>query len=166
VSTITNERLAELELTDKDIARFWSKVDRRGPDECWEWSGSKNPDGYGLFSLRGRGYRSHRVSWSIAHGGVPCGMHVCHHCDNPACVNTSHLFIGTNYDNMRDKVLKGRHPNTKKTACIHGHQLCGENLYISPRGSRECRACKRNIDHARRGKSRQQRTDAAERGEA
>lgn len=92
--------------------RFWSKVDRRGPNECWEWLASRNK-GYGQMSAGRRGDKpliASRVSWEIAHGKIPNGLYVCHHCDNPPCVNPQHLFLGTLQDNFRDRYRKGRYP--------------------------------------------------------
>ena len=92
--------------------RFWAKVDKRGPNECWEWQGYKIPAGYGQIreGVGGsRNLRVHRVSWELANGcPIPTGKFVCHHCDNPSCVNPAHLWIGTNADNQRDMVNKGR----------------------------------------------------------
>ena len=90
--------------------RFWSKVDRRGPDDCWTWTAARDKDGYGHFSINtaAPGGRAHRASWVFANGPVPPGLCVCHRCDNPPCVNPGHLFLGTNSDNMRDREAKGR----------------------------------------------------------
>lgn len=91
-------------------SRFWAKVDKRGPDDCWLWIARCNAQGYGKFSLPvQRKTGAHRFSWELAHGRpVPAGLFVCHSCDNPPCVNPAHLWIGTHTDNMRDMVEKGR----------------------------------------------------------
>jgi len=100
-----------MDLTEKDIARFWSKVDKRGEGECWEWKASCQVNGYGQFALK-RGkvilQRSHRVAYIITYGNIPDGLIVCHHCDNKKCCNPNHLFAGSYSDNNWDTVLKGR----------------------------------------------------------
>ncbi len=70
-------------LTQKDIDRFWAKVDIRGPEECWPWTGSQIPGGYGLFSIKGRPYLSNRVAMFISTGVDAPDQLACHHCDNP-----------------------------------------------------------------------------------
>ena len=93
-----------------DYERFMSFVDTSG--ECWLWKGFRNPKGYGTFWLSPRKQMAHRVAWTFAHGPIPLGMRVLHHCDNPSCVRPTHLFLGTPLDNMRDMIAKGRarHP--------------------------------------------------------
>lgn len=87
--------------------RFWSKVQRS--EGCWTWLASKSRRGYGQFNYQGRSVQAHRLAYQFAVGPIPEGMQVCHHCDNPPCVNPTHLFLGTNGDNVRDCVQKGRH---------------------------------------------------------
>ena len=88
--------------------RFWAKVDKRGPDECWPWTASKNAAGYGWFGFNGRVQRAHRVAFQIAHSADISGQFVCHSCDSPSCVNPAHLWLGSPRDNMRDMAAKGR----------------------------------------------------------
>ena len=89
--------------------RLWMRVDKRSPDECWSWIGSLGVGGYGyMLDDDGKGTRPCRVAWSTIHGPIPSGMCVCHHCDRPRCCNPSHLFIGTQNDNIQDMKLKGR----------------------------------------------------------
>jgi hypothetical protein len=87
------------------------------PNGCLEWQGTKNKQGYGLVATRygdGRitkkphNYKVHRVMWEIHHGKIPDGLVVCHHCDNPSCINIDHLFLGTLIDNYQDCYNKGR----------------------------------------------------------
>lgn len=96
-------------LTKKDKARFWAKVDKSaGPDGCWLWTACKFHDGYGQFHGAKRTLKSHRVAWMLANGQIKRGICVCHRCDNPACCNPAHLFLGTHMANMIDRDLKQR----------------------------------------------------------
>ncbi len=98
--------------------RFWAKVDRRGPDECWPFLGARDKKGYGRFRTGSKRDGSaentpaHRVAWAIAFGAIPEDKpHVLHRCDNPPCQNPAHLFVGTNADNVADMDAKGRRRN-------------------------------------------------------
>lgn len=94
--------------SESDTRRFWGKVDRKSDDECWEWTGSKLRGGYGNLRVNKHTFQVHRYSYQLHYGEIPKGMLVCHTCDNPACVNPGHLFLGSHLDNARDKVAKGR----------------------------------------------------------
>lgn len=88
--------------------RLWRKVSKAAPSGCWEWQGSKDKKGYGRININKRPVLTHRFAWELENGPIPDGKDVLHSCDNPCCVNPSHLFLGTNDDNIADKVDKGR----------------------------------------------------------
>jgi hypothetical protein len=110
--------------TTQPAERFWAKVQKT--DACWIWTGSKNEFGYGTFTRRSgeSPRRAHRFAWELVRSAIPKGLSVLHNCDNPACVNPDHLFLGTHRDNMHDMVQKGRarvggpsqQPNTEQRA--------------------------------------------------
>ena len=85
------------------MKRFWVKVGRYGPSECWPWKASTDRHGYGYFRLDGGMRKAHRVAYELTHGPIPDGQVVRHRCDNPGCVNPGHLELGTQADNVRDR---------------------------------------------------------------
>lgn len=99
-------------ITEKERLGFWERV--KISDEnfyngtpCWEWTLCLYR-GYGRYNISGRKQLCHRISWTLVNGEILDGLYVLHHCDNPKCVNTEHLFLGTALDNVRDKINKGR----------------------------------------------------------
>jgi len=116
----------------------------RAESGCWLWKAGMNHAGYGWFNTFGKSRLANRVSWELYCGPIPVGLKVLHHCDVPACVNPEHLFIGTDADNVRDKMQKGRwRIKPPITHCKHGHEFTAANTYLKPQnGRRACRICK------------------------
>lgn len=110
------------------MERFWDKVDRAGPDECWEWTGGIT-SGYGMFWLVDKNCRAHRVSWELTYGEIPEGLYVLHRCDNKPCVNPAHLFLGTHSDNMKDMYSKGLGDDKRGEAC-HASKLTENDVKV------------------------------------
>ena len=130
--------------------RLWYYVIPNEATGCWEWSGSKNRNGYGQVRRWSKIEKAHRLAFEIANGDVPCGMLVCHHCDNPSCVNPSHLYAGTPLDNVVDRRVRGRFVCNKQKKigetgkCLSGrHDWTLDNIRRTKQGRNLCLACNR-----------------------
>ncbi len=89
--------------------RFWPKIEKRGPEECWPWRcRARTPRGYGLFSIGRQKFYAHRFAYELVNGPLSEGMEVLHTCDNPPCCNPAHLYPGTQQENNRDMKERGR----------------------------------------------------------
>ena len=107
-------------------AHFWSKVKRGNFNHCWIWNGKIKESGYGSAVLvTPTMISAHRMAYFLIHGPPPPGFCVCHHCDNPKCVNPRHLYLGTQGDNMRDRDIRGR---TQRGANHSKSKLSAENV--------------------------------------
>ena len=120
-------------LTPDQQVRFWSKVNKNGQimpnmeTACWLWTAYKDRDGYGMLQVCRRPHGAHRLSYAVSGGVLTEGKpQVLHRCDNPSCVNPSHLFAGSNQDNMTDKTKKGR--NNAPRGDSHGSKTMPERF--------------------------------------
>lgn len=125
------------------IVRFWSRVDKDAPGGCWEWTGKRTLQGYGISpKILGTAF-AHRVAWLLTRGPIPDGFHVDHLCRNRCCVNPDHLEPVYPLENTRRSRawLEAGRKNAAKTHCPSGHPYDEHNTLILARGRRDCRAC-------------------------
>lgn len=120
--------------------RFFAHCDTS--KDCWEWQSTLTKDGYGKVWWKGKQFSAHKVSWYLHFGEYPSSeAMVCHHCDNPKCVNPDHLYLGDQYTNQQDAVKRLRHKEARKNYCKNGHEFTLANIYFW-RNHRYCRACR------------------------
>lgn len=125
--------------------RFWSKVDRRGPDECWPWMGLILNTGYGQIGWRGKGVSAHRLAYELLIGPIPEGLTIDHLCRVRACVNPAHMETVTRGENTLRSPIGISAVNARKTHCMRGHAFDEHNTKVRRTG-RACRACLRLLD--------------------
>ena len=119
------------------VAAFWAKVNKS--EGCWEWTGARQPAGYGTVRVLNRTCLAHRVAYESLVGPIPDGLHLDHLCRNPSCVNPAHLEPVTNRENITRGLCAVR-----GTHCKRGHEFTPENTYNVPKtGQRQCRECVR-----------------------
>jgi hypothetical protein len=126
---------------DDIMARLKSEGD------CVVYVGTRNKDGYGQFTTQGQFWRANRYFYSYFVGPIPKGKLIRHTCDNPPCVLPSHLILGTDADNNRDMMERGRYNGGRlpEPTCKKGHERTEENTYVNKKtGQRQCRVCRKN----------------------
>ena len=109
---------------DDFIKIFWSKVNKKGEDECWIWKGIVDNNLYGIFNYNGITYKVHRLIYEITYGKFSDSLFILHNCDNPSCVNPKHLRLGTHIDNMNDMSIRGR------IGFGHGEKVLDGNMIL------------------------------------
>ncbi|MCC7183579.1 MAG: HNH endonuclease [Rhodocyclaceae bacterium] len=115
---------------------FMERVSPEPNSGCWLWDGPAIDRHYGCTSIRGLPERAHRASYHLFSGAIPSGMNVCHACDNTWCVNPSHLWLGTQAENIRDMVNKGRHGTATQPAIFDRARRRTAVLYGYARGTK------------------------------
>lgn len=135
------------------FARHADKFIRGQDDECWTWVGAKNSHGYGHVRLnRNSNLYAHRAAYEVAHGtGSAEGLVIRHKCDNPLCINPSHLEGGTQMQNRMDMLMRNRAFWENRTHCKNGHEYSPENIRKRTDGNgRVCKKCSAMRDQLRK----------------
>ena len=155
--------------TKTDTAtRFMTKINKT-PSGCWEWIASTDRDGYGNFNYptsTSTIKRAHRASYDYFYGGIPEGMQVLHKCDNPPCVNPTHLYLGSNQQNVNDREDRNRNHKKNKTHCPQGHPFDTTHNTSMGRGKlRRCSICTKASQKKAAAKRRAAKKTATKQGE-
>lgn len=108
--------------------RFVGKIQKGGLDDCWPWLAGCDADGYGRFKVGHWVVKAHRMAYELFKGKIPAGLQIRHSCDNPPCCNPAHLLLGTNFDNMRDKIERGRQGIENISKALKGKPFTSPHL--------------------------------------
>ena len=125
------------------ITRFLSYIKIVKDTDCWEWTGSKNTDGYGKMRFNGKTIYIHRFIYEYFYGPIQAELELDHLCKNRVCANPEHLEAVSHTEN----ILRGTSfvsINSKKTHCPQGHEYSLDNTYHTPAGRRACRTCQKD----------------------
>jgi hypothetical protein len=144
-----------------DTERFWSFVEKGSERECWAWLGCKTHNGYGQVRFDGRARRAHRISWVLANGRSTTLL-ILHSCDNPSCVNPSHLREGSAAENTADMMERGRQRFSNTTHCKNGHDVVAEGStrlakFSQGRVAKICKRCELERTQRYRARLKQER---------
>lgn len=107
-----------MKISELDKAKFWTNIKKTR--YCWLWIAGKKERGYGIYYFNKKSYQAHRLSYEIVYGKIPKNKCICHHCDNPSCVNPDHLFVGTHMENMLDTQIKSCNRKLGRSSIYHG----------------------------------------------
>lgn len=144
--------------TEKDVDRFFAKVEVPDVLGCWQWVASFNSHHYGQFRIWGKTRTAHRLAWSLIVGPIPVGLDLDHLCRNRGCVNPRHLEPVTRRVNTQRGMAaeRTRASRAEQTHCRRGgHPLSGDNLRIGSKGERTCRTCRREQNREAKARKRE-----------
>jgi hypothetical protein len=141
------------------LVEFWSRIEKT--PTCWNWTGAIDRDGYGRFTVNGQFCIAHRCAYEFLKGKIPDGLPLDHLCRNRRCVNPDHLEAVSIRENTLRSPVAITAVNSRKTHCIHGHELSGDNLYMckekdGKRDRRNCVTCRQAASQRRYERSNQQ----------
>jgi hypothetical protein len=135
IASTSNSKYLKISLASLP-QRFRAKFTKGSVEQCWDWTGKRNPKGYGVIKVNNTEWYAHRVSFELTNGPIPDGLLACHTCDRPRCVNPHHLFAGTSLDNTTDMIAKGRMVTNPMRGEQQGNALLTDNLVRHIRKSR------------------------------